>query len=242
MSENANDSSEKSSFPKELGNVSAGESPVPRSLLYRLVRAGLVFLIFEMIIFAMVWKSYRAPQSWLRYHQLHTVTAMRVVIDDLKKYQQSNGTFPESLMDLKETEEQWLKDHWEKPFHYHSDGQHCEIVSLGADGQKGGVGLNTDLVISDTDNLMSHDFWEAFYEKSKPTFTETIRSPQLQSLMTLFSFLLIGVVVCIFFFYPDNQNSDRFMSGFDIFNVIMAILSLFVISVYISIQSCASGH
>lgn len=42
-------------------------------------------------------------------------------------------------------EEKYILDPWKRPYEYRSDGSVYEVLSLGADGQPGGEGVNRDI-------------------------------------------------------------------------------------------------
>ncbi|MCS6985143.1 MAG: type II secretion system major pseudopilin GspG [Leptospiraceae bacterium] len=46
-------------------------------------------------------------------------------------------------------EEKYTLDPWKRPYEFRSDGASYEVVSLGADGQPGGEGINKDINLKD---------------------------------------------------------------------------------------------
>lgn len=96
----------------------------------------------------------------------NTKVAMQEVKKQLDQYNLNCGSYPttdQSLMALAKDpgkdacpnwgepyiKEKQLKDQWNKPFIYESDGQRVSLRSLGSDGKEGGESYAADISIDD---------------------------------------------------------------------------------------------
>src|SRR5688572_15123766 len=97
---------------------------------------------------------------WLLQPELMSTRELLKGIDDaLSAYRTQTGSFPESLLQLRELRDETLlepipfsigemgplRDEWGRPLLYATDGLKCTVLTLGRDGRPGGRGPDCDL-------------------------------------------------------------------------------------------------
>ena len=86
----------------------------------------------------------------------------------IRPYHEKNGEFPDSL-DKCESHGYRRSDLWDNPFVYTSDGETWRLVSYGADGKPGGIGLDTDIIIDDK-TFQIYEVRRELWKTASPTY------------------------------------------------------------------------
>jgi general secretion pathway protein G len=112
------------------------------------LKFGLPALFLFFVVFIIVAAVNDAP-SGLKT----TRTKFAVIESALKLYRARHGVYPTTAAGWKELVSDQLldeipKDGWGSDLLFESDGIRFEIISLGADGEPGGTGVNADLRFS----------------------------------------------------------------------------------------------
>jgi general secretion pathway protein G len=190
----------------------------------------------------------RLPSSQLTVRQQSTQNKMFFLESEINQYKEEKKTYPLTLEELfkqqkspksDETFDNWIQynasDAWKNHIIYISDGQHWKLMSLGADGQSGGVGLDADIWRLDTDgaNLNCRP-------SSPPTFYQVVTSREFHNLVSLST--MFGI---IFFFITISQLLSFKISR--VGEIIVATVGLILVScifvgIHVFVQSIASGH
>ncbi|WP_338867450.1 type II secretion system protein GspG [Myxococcus stipitatus] len=108
---------------------------------------GLIFLVATGLAFVLV---YVTEDRTLEPDQRRARDSIRRMEGKFKAHQRLMGRFPsqeegfQPLIDAKLMEGVPL-DPWGNPYVYWTDGKNGAVVSYGADGKKGGMGLDADL-------------------------------------------------------------------------------------------------
>jgi hypothetical protein len=77
-----------------------------------------------------------------------TLYKMKQLSKDIDAYQKEKNRLPETLNDIIETAYSHNKiDGWYKPFVYQKMGDNFTLISYGADGKRGGNGLDADITL-----------------------------------------------------------------------------------------------
>ncbi|AGC44209.1 hypothetical protein MYSTI_02893 [Myxococcus stipitatus DSM 14675] len=124
-------------------------SPAGAARPHRLGRLvlGLIILVASVLAFVLV---YATEDRTLAPDQRRARDAIRRMEGKFKAHQRLMGRFPsreegfQPLIDAKLMDGVPL-DPWGNPYVYWTDGKSGAVVSYGADGKKGGVGLDADL-------------------------------------------------------------------------------------------------
>ena len=117
---------------------------------------GFLAVMFVIHVGFCWWISYN-ERSWLRDPQYKTVRNVKYLAKRLEEYRQKNGCFPVQLEtmfadrdNLDNVKKYELSDGWKRPLKYATDGKTWQITSGGSDGQPGGVGVETDICFDNT--------------------------------------------------------------------------------------------
>jgi general secretion pathway protein G len=199
--------------------------------------------------------SLREPFSWVCTGQQFTVIlGMWNLSDYLNEYKEQHGTFP---LILEEMTSQWkghdgetldkqevdrrIRDAWRNPMVYSSDGQTWELLSYGADGKPGGIGLDADIRCTDADVSENENPFKLLKKLTKhatPTFAQVLLSGHFDS-PVVFS-LLAGFICSLFVLYPVSRCRTR--RGIIISTIALMIMSSYVVANLIAALSFANGH
>ncbi len=194
--------------------------------------------------------SLRQPHSWVCLPQRSTVwPKMRNLAQYLAEYKEEQGGYPLNLDDmtsrwtyngkpLKQSNiDHRIRDGWENPMVYSSDGKTWELLSYGADGKPGGIGLDADIRKTDIDGLGF-----TLYKDSPPTIEQVVRSEYFNG--PIASSMLAGIVGFILslrqmfvFKTPNNKRSEVLLAAIGI-----TIVTSFFVCAHVFVQSVASGH
>ncbi|WP_342380909.1 type II secretion system protein GspG [Myxococcus stipitatus] len=134
---------EHNSLPSQMPSPGGAARP------HRLGRLllGLIILVASVLAFVLV---YATEDRTLAPDQRRARDAIRRMESKFKAHQRLMGRFPsqeegfQPLIDAKLMDAVPL-DPWGNPYVYWTDGKNGAVVSYGADGKKGGVGLDADL-------------------------------------------------------------------------------------------------
>jgi general secretion pathway protein G len=196
----------------------------------------------------------RQPYSWVCHPQQMTIwTQMWSLANSLNKYKEEHGAYPLTLEDMtsewkgldeKPLEKMWIdykiQDGWKNPMTYASDGKTWELLSYGADGKPGGIGLDADICYTETDTTKSSRSY--LYKDATPTIEQVIRSKAVNE--TIAFSALVGIVSFIatmrsmfVSFKPKKTRSEVILTGIG-----LTIVTSILVWGLITIQSIASGH
>jgi general secretion pathway protein G len=193
--------------------------------------------------------SLRQPHSWVCLPQRHTVWVhMQRFTEYLNEYKEQNGVYP---LTMEEMINQWKKhegksleerginyriqDAWKNPMIYSSNGKTWEILSYGADGKPGGVGLDTDIHCTDTSK-------PKFDKDLRPTFEQILRSKEFKGTAVLSVFL--GIVSLIYTLSQlfSSKNPVKALHTVILFTIVNVIVTVFFVVAIVTFVSVASGH
>lgn len=104
------------------------------------ITSALVFLL----VYAGVWSVLRRPLAAGLYGAEMTYSNMRSIADALSEFFKQHGHYPDSLDQLAGIWYSRLTDQWGNRFHYEKTEEGFRLLSLGRDGELGGVGLDAD--------------------------------------------------------------------------------------------------
>ena len=151
--------------------------------------------------------SLQQPYSWVCTGQKFTIfPRMWTLTKKLNEYKEQHETYPLTLEEMtsewtkddgtplsKEDVDSWIVDGWRNPMIYSSDGKTWKLLSYGADGKPGGVGLNADFSCTDTDMYeISRVNLHLLLKDAKPTIEQVIYSGHFKK-TAVFS-VLAGIV------------------------------------------------
>ena len=194
--------------------------------------------------------SLRQPHSWVCLPQRETIREQWILSTNLNKYKEKHGAYP---LTLEEMTSQWnyegkplekqdiddrIEDGWNNPMVYASDGETWELISYGADGKSGGIGLDADIRCIDTDDP---SYGNNLYKNSPPTIKQVIQSEHFNTAATfsgVFGIICFFVALCNF---VSPRNADKRHKTIIPAVALMLVTSYFI-NVLISVQSVASGH
>jgi type II secretory pathway pseudopilin PulG len=105
------------------------------------------------------WQNMRDAIGYRWEHQ-RTYRWLRDLKTALDEYRAVNGKYPEKLAEVKKIQTKYVRaddsgqisDPWSNPFQYGVEGTGYTLFSLGADGKRGGDGLNRDLNVRDLES------------------------------------------------------------------------------------------
>ena len=238
----------------EPHQVEQASNPADKgSVWLKLVMALLVGLVTATVGCLAGIYSLQQPDSWVCVPQRYTVSSQMFQLSNyLTEYKENHGTYP---LTLEEMTSQWkyskgeplekaeieyrIQDVWKNPMVYSSDGETWELLSYGADGKPGGIGLDAD--IRCTNDTEEQDF--AFrnsnlYKHAKPTVAQVLHSGDVCP--TLVFSALAGIVCFLFSLYP----LFRFRSPKGVIGCTIAlmIVTAFFVASHIAALSVANGH
>ena len=109
-------------------------------LVVRFALSGGVALIVTVIAIFAAWLEL-SDQWGMRRRQGMTELYLAKIDEATQQYIETSGRVPTLLSELAGGEE---FDGWDRPFQYSANGTTYSVVSLGRDGERGGVGLDCD--------------------------------------------------------------------------------------------------
>ena len=122
-----------------------------RRQLWRLLASTAVGLAMAGTTYVCAFLELRQETGRPRSHEA-AFHALGLLKDALESFHKENGSYPESLAELKDKvaflefePSGELLDPWHHSYQYASQGESYTLLSLGYDGQPGGVGLATDV-------------------------------------------------------------------------------------------------
>lgn len=118
--------------------------------------ASLTALLVFVITYLASWVEHGDALVLARLKHRVSLHHMGWICEELNQYHQTHGKYPDSLAELPNLRNRLLHspsgealDVWGHPFLYRRMAEGFELVSPGRDGQRGGVGLDADLVWGD---------------------------------------------------------------------------------------------
>lgn len=161
------------------------------SVRLKLVMALLVGLVTATVACLVSLYSLRGPESLVCLPQRLTVwPQMWELAGYLDEYKKEHGTYPLTLEEMtsqwkghdnEPLKEMWvnyrIRDGWKNPLIYFSDGETWELLSYGADGKPGGVGLDADIRCTSTEVDKLTRFNSDLYKNAKPTIKDKTSDP-----------------------------------------------------------------
>jgi len=222
----------------------------PRPLRTRLLIALVVTLIVTSWVFWSGYSTLRGPNGWVGMRRFVPMS-LEFISRDLAKYHEEHGAYPETLREM--YEEEYAKENinltdenynrrttvYRHPVEYERTDSGWKITDYGADGKPGGIGLDTDLVITsemDRDRIFS----EARHERFHATFEQVQNDTHFVSL--LFTSLVFGIVVFCSTLKSINSSKENHIAASVIAGVIITIAAAFVGGIIMMMHNIANGH
>ena len=140
--------SEQASNPTDKGSV--------RLRLVMALLVGFVTAIVGCLVGLFTEQSH--PHSHVRYPQTLTLIKIFPLLNWLREHKELHGSYPLTLEEMtdhvgepygKDQLERRMRDSWGNSMVYSSDGKTWELLSYGADGKPGGIGLDADIRCTD---------------------------------------------------------------------------------------------
>ena len=206
------------------------------SVRLKLVMALLVGLVTAAVGCLAGIYTLRQPNSWVCLPQRWTCHSMQQLSNNLNEYKEEHGTYP---LTLEEQDDRLIQDCWKNPLIYASDGDTWELLSYGADGKPGGVGLATDLrCTNDTDERDFFPYSFDLYKHATPTVAEVVQSEHFGSAL-VFSGLagIVGFLLTWSCVFVPKKSITVIITAIG-----LTIITSYFVYGYIAVQSIASGH
>ena len=187
--------SEQASNPTDKGSV--------RLRLVMALLVGFVTAIVGCLVGLFTEQSH--PHSHVRYPQTLTLIMTHPLLNCLREHKELHGSYPLTLEEMtdhvgepygKDQLERRMRDSWGNSMVYSSDGKTWELLSYGADGKPGGIGLDAD--IRCTDNRGGEGRINVI-TREKPTVAQVLRSEAFREVVVISIF--IGFVCFLFVLY-----------------------------------------
>jgi hypothetical protein len=215
------------------------------TLLRRVLIALFVGLVLALISIYSVWVGIRDIPRVV-YPREGTINDMHDIDSSIAGYQEKEGKLPASLEDLLDIEGAWsirrdqLRDRWGHPFLYSVKGQEYTIVSLGHDGQPGGIGIDWDMASTGPHKDAWAVLWKAVctYPEAQPTLRQFLfEVPPARGMVV--PCLFTGLLAALFTF--QLVKSPRISAG-DMIAAVLTIVGAMVVSWFMAAIHISPGH
>jgi hypothetical protein len=193
----------------------------------------------------------QTPQSW-------TLGQIKAFDDEVQLFRKKHGKLPRSLRQLQTRDtEIWFDqrgnvlDYWEHLLVYRVQGNRYQIISYGADGRPGGIGLNHDLT-----NALAIEYIKAsakaglgdgnshfsdIQPETHPTFLQLLFSPL--STGVIISSLICGALTFLLVFFQVKAAHFEKNEWIDLAaGLVSTLIFAAIVAFFITMLHIPSGH
>jgi hypothetical protein len=113
------------------------------------IASVMALLVTGVALFTVSGQSSGRP--YVFYMQSATIQELKLIHEHIHKYREKYGKLPTAIdYDYHKNAKDEVIDYWDRPYIYLVHGDSYRIISYGADGIPGGIGLDADLASDDS--------------------------------------------------------------------------------------------